>query len=115
MEIKSRRQLKLGQKYYYAEVYNPKLEHQEDCIAVFECEYNDFTEERIKEYGSANKENLIKTLGVIAWAGRNKPYDRVSYMEEGWLEHKQFYTTANEAYRDAIRFTFSYYEQFKQE
>lgn len=117
MKITSRNQLKLGETYYYADYRNPKLEHQEDCVYVMKCIYDNYAKEREAKYGFAKKkELLIKEIDIVAWAGRNESRYR-SYMEVSWVEgdHRKFYTTANEAYRDAIKYAFSYYEQFKKE
>ncbi len=116
MRINSRKQLKLGETYYYAEYHNPNLEGQTDCVVVMKCVFDDYSKEREAKYGFANKKEIfLKTTDIVAWAGRNKPYNYQTYMEVSWVEGDQkiFYTTVNEACRDAIKYAFSRYEQYK--
>lgn len=116
MRITKESQLKKGAYYYYADYHNPNLEHQTECVGVYRVQYNDWREEREKEYGLAEKdERALKIDRIEFIVGRNPDSIRsASYYKLEWLygNQKKFYDTIIEAEQDAIQMTFEYWRPF---
>ena len=56
MRIKEESQLKDGGYYYYAEYHSPNFDGQTEGVGVYRVQYGDWTDERRKKYGYAEKD-----------------------------------------------------------
>ncbi len=57
----------------------------------------------------------FSTKKIELFAGRIQNNNQINtYMEIGWIHHKNFFTTIEEAYRDAIDLMFKYYTPYKE-
>lgn len=108
MKITNKKQLIIGNSYYFTENLIQNLEHQPDGILVCEGKYDNWYEEQKVKYGFANNEYKIKVIEILTFVGKNtKKSDEPYYYTINWIGQKNFYTTLIEAQREGIIIAFA--------
>ena len=114
MKITSAKQLVKDERYYYADVNSPNLSHQPDGVVVYSVVYRNFDKERRLKYGFSQEGRVLKTDKVEVSACNNLYGSLNTYMGTEWIRSRNFYTTLEEAGREALVLAFTRWEPFRE-